>query len=45
MPEYSQFDPQQLDQLMSEGLTDEELPAMSLPLPRKGSGTVTVEED
>ncbi len=42
MPEYTQFDPQQLDQLMSEGLSDEELPAMSLP--RKGSGTVTVEE-
>jgi len=42
MPEYTQFDPQQLDQLMSEGLTDEELPSMSLP--RKGSGTVTVED-
>jgi len=42
MPEYTQFDPQQLDQLMSEGLSDEELPSMSLP--RKGSGTVTVED-
>jgi len=31
MPEYSQFDPQQLDQLMSEGLSDEDLPSMSLP--------------
>jgi small subunit ribosomal protein S2 len=42
MPEYSQFDPQTLDRIMSEGLSDEELPSMSLP--RKGSGTVTVEE-
>ncbi len=42
IPEYTQFDPQQLDQLMSEGLSDEELPSMSLP--RKGSGTVTVED-
>jgi small subunit ribosomal protein S2 len=42
MPEYTQFDPQQLDQLMSEGLSDEDLPSMSLP--RKGSGTVTVED-
>src|SRR5579863_858786 len=32
--EYAQFDPQQLDQLMSEGLSDEDLPSMSLP--RKG---------
>src|SRR4030088_1581306 len=32
--EYAHFDPQQLDQLMSEGLTDEELPSVSLP--RKG---------
>jgi len=31
MPEYTQFDPQQLDQLMSEGLSDEDLPSMSLP--------------
>jgi small subunit ribosomal protein S2 len=29
--EYTQFDPQQLDQLMSEGLSDEDLPNMSLP--------------
>ena len=29
--EYTQFDPQQLDQLMSEGLSDEDLPSMSLP--------------
>ncbi len=42
IPEYTQFDPQTLDQLMSEGLSDEELPSMSLP--RKGSGTVTLEE-
>ena len=28
--EYTQFDPQQLDQLMSEGLSDEDLPSMSL---------------
>jgi small subunit ribosomal protein S2 len=34
IPEYSQFDPHQLDQLMSEGLSDEDLPSMSLP--RKG---------
>ena len=37
MPEYTQFDPQQLDQLMSEGISDEELPSMSLP--RRGAGT------
>jgi small subunit ribosomal protein S2 len=42
IPEYTQFDPQTLDQLMSEGLSDEDLPSMSLP--RKGSGTVTVED-
>jgi small subunit ribosomal protein S2 len=35
IPEYTQFDPQQLDQLMSEGLSDEDLPSMSLP--RKGA--------
>jgi small subunit ribosomal protein S2 len=29
--EYAQFDPQQLDRLMSEGLSDEDLPSMSLP--------------
>ena len=34
IPEYTQFDPHQLDQLMSEGLSDEDLPSMSLP--RKG---------
>ncbi len=37
IPEYTQFDPQQLDQLMSEGLSDEDLPSMSLP--RKGPGS------
>src|SRR5437868_11994377 len=42
MPEYTQFDPQQLDQLMSEGLSDEDLPSMSLP--RKGPGSETPEE-
>jgi small subunit ribosomal protein S2 len=40
--EYTQFDPQQLDQLMSEGLSDEDLPSMSLP--RKGPGTEAGEE-
>ena len=35
-PEYAHFDPQQLDQLMSESLPDEDLPSMSLP--RKSSG-------
>jgi small subunit ribosomal protein S2 len=34
IPEYTHFDPHQLDQLMSEGLSDEELPSVSLP--RKG---------
>ena len=34
IPEYAQFDPQQFEQLMSEGLSDEDLPSMSLP--RKG---------
>ncbi len=42
IPEYSQFDPHQLDQLMSEGLSDEELPSMSLP--RKGPASETAEE-
>ncbi len=37
IPEYTQFDPQQLDQLMSEGLSDEDLPSMSLP---RGKATV-----
>jgi small subunit ribosomal protein S2 len=36
IPEYTHFDPQQLDQLMSEGISDEDLPSMSLP--RKGPG-------
>jgi small subunit ribosomal protein S2 len=40
--EYAQFDPQQLDQLMSEGISDEDLPSMSLP--RKGPGHETPEE-
>src|SRR5437764_3760497 len=34
--EYTHFDPQQLDQLMSESISDEGLPSMSLP--RKGPG-------
>lgn len=34
--EYTHFDPQQLDQLMSESIPDEDLPSMSLP--RRGSG-------
>jgi len=42
IPEYTQFDPQQLDQLMSEGLSDEDLPSMSLP--RKGPASETPEE-
>jgi len=37
IPEYTQFDPQQLDQLMSEGLSDEDLPSMSLPRKSPGS--------
>jgi len=41
IPEYTQFDPQQLDQLMSEGLSDEDLPSMSLP--RKGPAAETPE--
>jgi len=41
IPEYTQFDPQQLDQLMSEGLSDEDLPSMSLP--RKSAGAETAE--
>ncbi len=43
IPEYTQFDPQQLDQLMSEGLSDEDLPSMSLP--RKGPGAETREPE
>ncbi len=42
IPEYSHFDPHQLDELMSEGLSDEELPSMSLP--RKGPASETPEE-
>jgi len=42
MPEFAHFDPQQLDQLMSEGLTDEDLPSVSLP--RKGPGSEAPEE-
>jgi small subunit ribosomal protein S2 len=41
--EYTQFDPHQLDQLMSEGLSDEELPSMSLP--RKGPGSEHTPEE
>ena len=43
IPEYTQFDPQQLDQLMSEGLSDEDLPSMSLP--RKGPGSEAPEPE
>src|SRR5882724_11090148 len=43
IPEYTQFDPQQLDQLMSEGLSDEDLPSMSLP--RKGPGSEATETE
>ena len=42
IPESTLFDPQQLDQLMSEGLSDEDLPSMSLP--RKGPASETPEE-
>ena len=42
IPEYTQFDPQQLDQLMSEGLTEEDLPSISLP--RKSVASETPEE-
>jgi small subunit ribosomal protein S2 len=41
--EYAQFDPQQLDQLMSEGLSDEDLPSMSLP--RKSALVETAEAE
>src|SRR5947209_18459522 len=40
--EYTHFDPQQLDQLMSESISDEDLPSMSLP--RKGPGYEAPEE-
>ena len=43
IPEYTQFDPHQLDQLMSEGLSDEELPSMSLP--RKGPASEHAEAE
>jgi small subunit ribosomal protein S2 len=39
---YSSFDPQQLDQLMSESLPDEDLPSVSLP--RKGPASETPAE-
>ena len=39
---YSQFDPQQLDELMQESLSDEDLPSMSLP--RKGPASETPAE-
>ena len=42
IPESTLFDPQQLDQLMSEGLSDEDLPSMSLP--RKGPASEAPEE-
>jgi small subunit ribosomal protein S2 len=42
IPEYTQFDPQQLDQLMSEGLTEDDLPSISLP--RKSAASETPEE-
>src|SRR5579871_6184438 len=42
IPEYTHFDPQQLDQLMSEGLSDEDLPSVSLP--RKGPASEAAEE-
>jgi small subunit ribosomal protein S2 len=41
--EYTHFDPQQLDQLMSESIPDEDLPSMSLP--RKGPGYETPEHE
>src|ERR1700694_1049695 len=43
IPEYTHFDPQQLDQLMSEGISDEDLPSMSLP--RKGPGYETPDHE
>jgi small subunit ribosomal protein S2 len=43
IPEYTQFDPHQLDQLMSEGLSDEDLPSMSLP--RKGPASEHQQEE
>ena len=42
MPEYTHFDPQQLDQLMSEGLSEEDLPSVSLP--RKSVASEAPEE-
>ena len=44
IPEYTQFDPNQLDQLMSEGLSDEDLPSMSLPRKGPASEQTTAEE-
>ena len=43
IPEYAQYvDPKYAEQLMSESLTDEDLPSVSLP--RKGPGSETAEE-
>jgi small subunit ribosomal protein S2 len=43
IPEYAQYvDPKYAEQLMSESLSDEDLPSMSLP--RKGPGSEAVEE-
>src|ERR1700691_3103979 len=42
IPEYTQFDPQQLDQLMWEGLVQKDLPSMALP--RKGPGSEAADE-
>ncbi len=49
IPEYTQYvDPKYAEQLMSEGISDEDLPSMSLPskgsLPRKGPGSEASEE-
>ncbi|MBV8816977.1 MAG: 30S ribosomal protein S2 [Acidobacteriaceae bacterium] len=40
--ELNAFDPEQLDQLMSEGISDQDLPSVSLP--RKGPGQETAEQ-
>ena len=43
IPEYTQYvDPQYAEQLMSEGLSDEDLPSVSLP--RKGPASEAAEE-
>jgi small subunit ribosomal protein S2 len=41
--ELNQFDPEQLDQLMSEGITDQDLTTMTLP--RKGAATQDAGDD